>query len=88
MNNKIFGTVQQVLSENANINIIVPVVIDIHDTYAGTPDIGMESGFFRYIFKFIIPFIDIEAAADLVAGKKISFFPSLLKSPMPTPPPI
>ena len=48
-------------------------MIDIDNTYTGTPNIRTDTGFFRYIIKLIISFIYIETAAYLVSGKKNIF---------------
>ena len=68
-----------VVSKNADINIVPSVMIDIHNTYSGTPDNRLNSGFCGDIFKFIFPFIDIEPAAYLVTGKKDVLFPVIIK---------
>ncbi len=70
---------QQVLSKNADIYIIITVVVDIHNAYARAPDICFDSGFFCNILKLVVSFIDIEPAGDLVAGKKYILFPVIIK---------
>ena len=79
----------EILSKHTNIYIIVSVIVDIYNTYSGAPDIGCNTGFFSYVFELIVAFIDVKPAAYLVCRKKkYPLYPSLLKSPMPTPPPI
>src|SRR6185437_14600796 len=67
---QVFGRMHQILSQYADIDIIVSVVIDIDDADAGGPDVRRQSRFFGDILELIIPLVDVQPAAHLVARKE------------------
>ena len=55
---------QKIFSINADINIIIAIIININNTYPCCPYIGSEACFFSDVFKFIIAFIDVESGSS------------------------
>ena len=60
----------QVFTQYTNIDIIITIVINVYNTHTRCPYICSDTRLFRYIFELVIPFIDIQTATDLIAGKE------------------
>jgi hypothetical protein len=78
---EVLGGVQKVLPEGADIDIVIPIPVNIHYADPCGPNIGGEACLFGDILERVVPLIDIEPATGLVPGEKNVFLPVPVEVP-------